>query len=101
MGGRAHASGSGSTARRRWLSLPTSRHASKIDRAAVLALALADLAVRGGERAGLIGLTRPLATRDVIERFAEAIAADERLRRRSGAGLPPPAPVRGALEGWC
>jgi len=67
---------------------------AKIDRAAVLALALADLAVRGGERAGLIGLTRPLATRGVIERFAEAIAADERLRGAPAAGLPTPEPLR-------
>ncbi|HLW91056.1 MAG TPA: DUF58 domain-containing protein, partial [Roseiarcus sp.] len=52
---------------------------SKIERAAVLGLAAADLLVRGGERVGLIGLTRPLATRGVIERFAEAIALDERL----------------------
>ena len=47
---------------------------------AVLALAFADLCVRGGERAGLLGLTRPLATQGVIERFAEAIATDERLQ---------------------
>jgi len=52
---------------------------SKIERAAVLGLAAADLLVRGGERVGLMGLTRPLATRGVIERFAEAIALDERL----------------------
>ncbi len=68
--------------------------ASKIDRAAVLALALADLAVRGGERAGLIGLTRPMANRAVIERFAEAIAADEKLRGASRANLPSIEPVR-------
>ena len=61
---------------------------AKIDRAAVLAFALADLAVRGGERAGLIGLTRPLATRGVIERFAEAVATDERQRGQPSAGLP-------------
>ncbi|MBV8474071.1 MAG: DUF58 domain-containing protein [Hyphomicrobiales bacterium] len=67
---------------------------SKLDRAAVLALALADLAVRGGERAGLIGLTRPMANRAVIERFADAIAADERLRGPSTANLPPVEPVR-------
>jgi len=67
---------------------------AKIDRAAVLALALADLAVRGGERAGLIGLTRPLATRGIIERFAEAIAADERLRDAPASGLPAPESVR-------
>jgi uncharacterized protein (DUF58 family) len=66
---------------------------AKVDRAAVLALALADLAVRGGERAGLVGLTRPLATRGVIERFAEAIAADERLRGAPASGLPAPEPL--------
>jgi uncharacterized protein (DUF58 family) len=62
--------------------------ASKVERATVLGLAAADLLVRGGERVGLIGLTRPLATRGVIERFAEAIALDERLAG-SGASLPP------------
>jgi uncharacterized protein (DUF58 family) len=45
---------------------------TKIDRATLLALAFADLCVRGGERAGLLGLTRPLATPGVVERFAEA-----------------------------
>ncbi len=66
---------------------------AKVDRAAVLAFALADLAVRGGERAGLLGLTAPLAGRDVIERFAEAVAAEE--RRGVGAeGLPPAAPLK-------
>jgi uncharacterized protein (DUF58 family) len=66
---------------------------SKIDRAALLALAFADLCVRGGERAGLLGLTRPLATQGVIERFAEAIATDERLRGPSQAALPPALPA--------
>ena len=66
---------------------------AKVDRAAVLAFALADLAVRGGERAGLIGLTPPLASRDVIERFAEAIAADER-QGGVATGLPPAAPIK-------
>jgi uncharacterized protein (DUF58 family) len=65
----------------------------KVDRAAVLALALAELAVEGGERAGLIGLTPPLASRDVIERFAEVIAADERLHSVA-APLPPSAPIK-------
>ena len=47
----------------------------KVDRAAVLSLALADLAVRGGERVGLLGLSRPIAARDVIDRFAEILRA--------------------------
>src|SRR5579863_1334360 len=63
--------------------------ASKIERATVLGLAAADLLVRGGERVGLLGLTRPLATRGVIERFAEALALDERLSASQPA-LPPP-----------
>jgi uncharacterized protein (DUF58 family) len=63
--------------------------ASKADRAALLALAFADLCVRGGERAGLLGLTRPLATQGVVERFAEAIATEERLHGLSEAALPP------------
>ena len=67
---------------------------TKIERAAVLALAFADLCVRGGERAGLLGLTRPLASQGVIERFAEAIATDERLHGASEADLPPPAPAQ-------
>src|ERR1700680_2966505 len=62
---------------------------SKIDRAALLALAFADLCVRGGERAGLLGLTRPLAMQGVVERFAEAIATAERLRGASQNALPP------------
>jgi uncharacterized protein (DUF58 family) len=66
---------------------------TKVDRAAVIALAFADLCVKGGERAGLLGLTRPLADPGVIERFAEAIATDERLHGPSEASLPPSAPV--------
>jgi uncharacterized protein (DUF58 family) len=66
---------------------------TKIDRAVVLALAFADLCVRGGERAGLLGLTRPLASQGVIERFAEAISTDERLHGASEADLPPLAPA--------
>ena len=69
---------------------------SKVDRAAVLALAFADLCVRGGERVGYLGLTRLLAAQGVIERLAEAIATNERLEGPSEAILPPaaPAPLR-------
>jgi uncharacterized protein (DUF58 family) len=66
---------------------------SKVDRAALLALAFGDLCVRGGERAGLLGLTRPLATQGVVERFAEAIATEERLRGPSETALPPALPA--------
>lgn len=63
---------------------------SKLDRAIVLALALADLAVRGGERVGLLGLSRPIAARGVIERFAEILAAAENLE---ASPLPHAAPI--------
>lgn len=66
---------------------------SKIERAVVLGLAAADLLVRGGERVGLLGLTRPLATRGVIERFAEAIAVDEGLNA-APAALPDAQPLK-------
>jgi uncharacterized protein (DUF58 family) len=49
----------------------------KIDRALVLGLAAADLLVRGGERAGLLGLTPALAVRNIVERFAEVLLAQE------------------------
>lgn len=72
---------------------------AKGDRALVLGLAAADLLVRGGERVGLTGVTRPLATRDIVERLAEALLLHERhgqkdLGQRDPAeavadGLPP------------
>ena len=86
-------SGSGSIGRHRCNSPRVLAAMSKIDRATLLALAFADLCVRGGERAGLLGLTRPLATQGVVERFAEAIATDERLRGPSQSPLPPAAPA--------
>jgi len=66
---------------------------TKVDRAAVIALAFAELCVRSGERAGFLGLTRPMANFGVIESVAEAIATDERLHGPSEAPLPPPAPA--------
>lgn len=50
--------------------------APKIERALVLGLALADAFVDGGERVGLIGLSRPKASRNIAERCAELIAED-------------------------
>lgn len=71
----------------------------KLDRAVVLGLALADLLVRGGERVGLLGLTRPLATRNVVERFAEALMLDGRADEElPPAGALPPR-VRAVLIG--
>ena len=61
----------------------------KLDRAVTLGLALAEVVSRAGERVGLLGLTRPLAARDVIETFAERLRAAERAGE-TGADLPPP-----------
>jgi uncharacterized protein (DUF58 family) len=47
----------------------------KGDRALVLMFATAEILVRNGERVGLIGATRPSASRSIIERLAEAIIA--------------------------
>jgi uncharacterized protein (DUF58 family) len=57
---------------------------AKSDRALVLGLAAADLLVRGGERVSLLGLTRPMAARNIIGRFAEAMVVEERT-----SGSPP------------
>lgn len=46
---------------------------AKRDRALVLGLAMADLLVRGGERVGLLGLTAPIVSRNVITRLADAL----------------------------
>lgn len=61
---------------------------SKVDRALTLGLALGDLLVRGGERVGVAGVTRALATRNIVERFAEALTDEE--RRGEGADELPP-----------
>ena len=47
---------------------------SKADRALVLALASAELLVRGGERVALLGLSRPTASRKATTRLAEILA---------------------------
>jgi uncharacterized protein (DUF58 family) len=62
---------------------------SKIDRALVLGLAAADLLVRGGERAGLLGLMPALAVRDIVERFAEVLIAQENGENHVPEELPP------------
>ncbi len=64
--------------------------ASKIERALVLGLALADAFVQGGERVGLLGLMPARATRQIAEKVAEAIAADP---YSLDEDLPPRAPI--------
>src|SRR5471032_1045938 len=46
---------------------------TKLDRALVIALALAEVLVEGGERVGIPGLMRPSASRNIIEKLAETI----------------------------
>jgi uncharacterized protein (DUF58 family) len=58
---------------------------TKLDRALIIAFALAELMVEGGERVGIPGLLRPTASRNVIERMAEALVHDTTER----ASLPP------------
>ena len=58
---------------------------NKLERALVVAFALAEVLVQGGERVGVPGLTRPTASRNVIEKMAEAILHDPTER----ASLPP------------
>jgi uncharacterized protein (DUF58 family) len=61
----------------------------KLDRAIVLGLAAADLLVRGGERVGIAGLTRAMATRNIVERFAEAMIEEASRADYVPAELPP------------
>ncbi len=58
---------------------------TKLDRALVIAFALAEVLVEGGERVGIPGLMRPTASRNIIEKMAEAILHD----RAERASLPP------------
>jgi uncharacterized protein (DUF58 family) len=58
---------------------------SKLYRTLVIALALAEILVAGGERVGIPGLLRPNGSRNVIERMAQAIVHDQTDR----TSLPP------------
>lgn len=59
--------------------------APKRERALVVAFALAELLVKGGERVGIPELMRPSANRRIVERMAEAVVLAPRLP----ASLPP------------
>jgi uncharacterized protein (DUF58 family) len=50
--------------------------APKIERALVLGLALSDTFVNAGERAGLLGLMPPRASRQIAEKIGETLVAD-------------------------
>lgn len=62
---------------------------TKRDRAVVLMLAAAELLVRGGERVGLLGLSRPTANRKATTKLAQTLAENARAGRLE-ASLPPP-----------
>ena len=58
---------------------------TKLYRTLVIALALSEVLVEGGERVGIPGLMRPTGSRNIIERIAQAILVD----RDERASLPP------------
>jgi uncharacterized protein (DUF58 family) len=65
---------------------------TKLYRTLVIALALSEILVEGGERVGIPGLMRPNGSRNIIERIAQTILVD----RDERASLPPnftPAPL--------
>jgi uncharacterized protein (DUF58 family) len=65
---------------------------AKLERTLVMALALAEILVQGGERVGVPGLTRPSGARNVVEKIAETMVHDPAAR----LSLPPafaPAPM--------
>jgi uncharacterized protein (DUF58 family) len=69
--------------------------ASKVDRALVVGLALAEGLVEAGERVGHIGLTSPAASRQIVEQLAQAIIAD---RAGPDMDLPPGQPLHRLSE---
>ena len=69
---------------------------SKLDRAVVVAFALAEVLVQGGERVGIPELMRPSANRNIIEKIAQVLVHDGAER----TSLPPhfaPAPFSEVL----
>jgi uncharacterized protein (DUF58 family) len=58
---------------------------SKLERGLIVAFALADLLVAGGERVGIPGLMNPTASSNVIDKMAQAILHDDATR----LSLPP------------
>jgi uncharacterized protein (DUF58 family) len=61
----------------------------KLERTLVIAFALAEVLIEGGERVGIPGLMRPTASRNVIERMAEAMLHDTAARPSLPASFAP------------
>src|SRR5437667_672658 len=66
---------------------------SKLERSLIVAFALAELLVEGGERVGIPGLMNPTASRNIIDKIAQAILHDSAAR-----GSLPPMFVASALS---
>ena len=88
--------GSGRTARPRWCSPRRWCWETKLDRALVIAFALAEVLVEGGERVGIPGLMRPSASRNIIEKMAEIMVHDAVRAREPAAVVRALAAVRDA-----
>jgi len=58
---------------------------TKLERVLVITFALAEVLIEGGERIGVPGLMRPTASRNVVEKMAQAMVHDATTR----ASLPP------------
>ena len=64
---------------------PRQARDSKLERGLIVTFALAELLVAGGERVGIPGLMNPTASRNVIDKMAQAMLHDDAAR----ASLPP------------
>ena len=53
---------------------------SKLERTLIVSFALAELLVEGGERVGIPGLMAPTSNRNIIDKMAQAMLHDTRLR---------------------
>jgi uncharacterized protein (DUF58 family) len=67
---------------------------TKLDRALILALALADSCARAGERTGWLGVTRLISARDIVDRIAVALIGEARRNGDAFDDLPPALPLR-------
>ena len=60
---------------------------SKLERGLIVTFALAELLVAGGERVGIPGLMNPTASRNVIDKMAQAMLHDDAARAEPAAVL--------------